>query len=239
MAEIADHSKDPVKAAAFARAFLGAYLTPAFGARSKSEIDLLVFSALIDAKMIDPESPAYELSRTLNITPSRVRALVFNWQLRSEAFRSDLTQRLRDALQRTRFGKDGTFLTFGVESPILKEEIIARLKRRGVFSDATFSREIVRLPVEAFVEFLDDLVDDKAKRDFKQRLVKDGLVKDASFKAVAMGVLGKLGEKVAGEAGDAVAKEIVEGVGPLVKMLTGLFKGDGGDAADAVKVLIA
>jgi hypothetical protein len=58
---------------AFATAFVAAYITPAFGARSKAEIDLLVFSCLISANAIDPASPIYEISRALNITPSRAR----------------------------------------------------------------------------------------------------------------------------------------------------------------------
>ena len=55
------------------------------------------------------------------------------------------------ALKKTRFSKDGTLLTFGIESPLLKEEVTARLKRKGIFADAAFSRELVKLPVEAFV----------------------------------------------------------------------------------------
>lgn len=230
---------DSSKGAAFASKFLAAYLDPAFGAKSKSELDLLVFSTLIDAGLLDPDRPIYELSRALNITPARVRALVFNWQLRSDAFRSNLNERLVNALQLTRFAKDGTYLSFGIESPILKEEVIARLKQRGVFSDASFSREIVRMPVEAFVEFLDDLVDDQTKAAFKKTLVKDGLAPDTSFKAVTVGVLGKLGEKIIGEAGNAVAKEIVGGAEPLVKMLTSLFTGKGEEAAKSVSAIIA
>ena len=36
---------------------MAGYPNPAFGARSKSEIDLLVFSCLIEAKAIDPDGP--------------------------------------------------------------------------------------------------------------------------------------------------------------------------------------
>jgi hypothetical protein len=58
----------PAAAQKFAGVFIEAYLTPAFGARSKSEIDLLVFTWLIEAKVIDPprpstKSPARSISR--------------------------------------------------------------------------------------------------------------------------------------------------------------------------------
>jgi len=46
----------PPAAVAFCNAFIASYLTPAFGALSKSEIDLLVFSSLIAAVAIDPRT---------------------------------------------------------------------------------------------------------------------------------------------------------------------------------------
>jgi hypothetical protein len=184
----------PASAQKFASTFVEAYLSPAFGARSKSEIDILVFTCLIDAKAIDPDAPIYDLARTLNITPARARALILSWQLRWTPTQADLRQSIVDALKKTRFSKDGTLLTFGVESPLLKEDIAARLKRKGVFPDASFSKELVKLPVEAFVEFLDEIVDERTKKEVRATLVKDKQLPDTSFKALATGVLTKLGE---------------------------------------------
>lgn len=229
--------KDPAKATLFAEHFTEGYLTPAFGARSKSEIDLLVFTALIKAGAIDPTGPVYELSRALNVTPARARSLIFNWQLRDPSLRNDLGASLREALQKTRFSKDGTLLTFGIESPLLKEEVIARLKAKGVFADSTFSKDIVRMPIEAFVEFLDELIDPETKKQFTERLTKDKQLKDKSFKAITSEVLGKLGEKVAGEVGKEVAADIVGGATSLAKefggVLFGLLKSNGHNAAAA------
>ena len=42
------------------------------------------------------------------------------------------------ALKKTRFQRRRQTTTFGIESPLLKEEITARLKRKGVFTDASF-----------------------------------------------------------------------------------------------------
>jgi hypothetical protein len=156
----------PGVAAKFCTSFMGEYLSPAFGARSKSEIDLLVFSCLISSSAIDPDAPIYDIARALNVTPARARSLVMNWQLRTMPAQGDLRDDIVATLKKTRFSKDGTLLTFGVESPLLKEEITARLKRKGTFPDASFSKELVKLPVEAFVEFLDDIVDVKTKKEF-------------------------------------------------------------------------
>ena len=229
----------PANALKFCELFFTGYAAPAFGARSKSEIDLLVFTCLIEAKAIDPEAPIYDIARALNITPTKVRSFLFNWQLRTTARDSDLRPALVAALKKTRFNSDGTLLTFGVESPLLKEEITARLKRKGVFSDASFAKEIVRLPVDAFVEFLDDIVDDDTKKAMKETLVKDKQLPDKSFKALATGVLSKLGEKVAGKAGEAIAGELVGEVGKpvakkVVSFITGLLAGDSKGATKGI-----
>lgn len=237
--DIARSLAKPASASTFATAFIDAYLTPAFGARSKSEIDLLVFSCLIAAGAIDPALPTYDIARALNITPSRVRGLLLNWQLRNIARDSDFRPAIVAALGKTRFSSDGTLISFGIESPLLKEEIAARLRSKGVFSDASFSKDIVRMPVDAFVEFLDEIVDENTKDAVRQTLVKDKQLPDRSFKALATGVLSKLGEKVAGEAGKAIAGELVGEIGKpvakkVVAFVTSLVSGDAKGAAKSI-----
>lgn len=229
----------PGNAAKFTTAFITGYLSPAFGAHSKSEIDRLVFSCLVEAGAIDPDAPAYDLARALNVTPTRVRNLVLNWQLRSRSQQIDMRDEIVAALKKTRFSGDGKSLTFGVESPLLKEEITARLKRKGVFPDASFSKELLKLPIDAFVEFLDELVDDKTKEQVKDALVKNKQLPDRSFKALATGVLGKLGEKVAGKVGRDLASEVVVSVGKsaaekAVGFVVGLLKGDAKGATKGI-----
>jgi hypothetical protein len=120
---------------------------------------------------------------------------------------------------------------------LLKEEITARLKRKGVFTDASFWKELIKLPVEAFVEFLDDVVDSETKKQVKKTLVEDKQLPDKSFKALATGVLAKLGEKVAGEAGKELAGEIVGNVAkPAAEKAIGFVMGLlTGDAKSATK----
>jgi hypothetical protein len=227
----------------FIDAFLEGYLTPAFGARSKSEIDLLVFTALVHAGAIDADAPIYDIARSFNLTTTRTRSLVLNWQLRSAQLAENLDGRLIKSMQKTRFSKDGSFLTFGVESPLLREEIEARLKRNGVFADASFQKDIVRMSVEAFVEFLDELLPDDVKEDVRKLLIKDKQLPDKSFKALAKGVLGKLGEKVMGEIGKEVAGDVVAGAGAIAgpaaervsNFIAGLLQGKGEQAADAIQ----
>jgi hypothetical protein len=218
-------------ASKFASSFVDGYLSPAFGAKSKSEIDLLVFGCLIEAGVIDPNTPIYDIARALNITPARTRSLILNWQLRAASHQADLRPAIANAVKRTHFSKDGTMLAFGIENPLLREDIIARLKRKGVFADTSFQKELVRMPVEAFVEFLDDILDEETKKQVKTTLVNDKQLPNTSFKALAKGVLAKLGEKVAGEAGEEIVGEIVEKASKpaaerAIKFVMGLLAGD-------------
>jgi hypothetical protein len=199
--------------------FVEAYLSPAFGSLPKSEIDLLVFSSMIKAGALTPSAPIYDIARAFNITPTRVRSMILNWQLRTYQSGFDLKPALIEALGKTRFTKDGTYMAFGIESPLVREAIIAGLKAKGVFADASFSREIVRLPVHAFVDFLDGLVDKDTQKSFLEKMVKDKVLEDTTFAGIAKGVLSKLVKKVAGDAlGDAVADEVK---GFLISLLKG------------------
>jgi hypothetical protein len=82
-----------------------------------------------------------------------------------------------------------------VENPLLKEEIVASLRRKGFFPDASFAKEIIKLAVEGLVEFLDEILDDKTKADVRTALVKDKQLPDKSFKALATGFSPSLGRK--------------------------------------------
>ena len=206
------------KAASFSCQFVRAFTTPAFGALSKTEVDNLVFALLIEAGALDPKSQIYEIARDLNVTPAKARNLLFQWQLRSVRDADALTDDLVEAVRSVRFAKDGDLLVFGIESPLLREEFRSRLKRTGVYADTSFSSELVRLPLQHFVEFLDSFVDEEKKQTIRRGLVRDGRLKDRSFRALALRVLSDLAKKLAGEA----AGEITELFGDTVRgLITG------------------
>src|ERR1700760_2652525 len=73
---------DKAAAATFAQKFLEAYTATAFGVLPKTEIDLLVFTLLVQAGVIDANGPIYRTARALNITPAKARGLLFQYQLR-------------------------------------------------------------------------------------------------------------------------------------------------------------
>ena len=200
----------------FSRKFVEGFAKPAFGAISKTEVDNLVFALLIEVGALDPKSQAYEIARDLNVTPAKARNLLFQWQLRSLGDGTALKDDLIAALGTVRFAKEGNLLVFGIESPLLREELRSRLKRMGVYADTSFSSELVRLSVKHFVDFLDAFLDEDTKKAMHQALIDDGQLQDKSFKAVAFRILKGVAKKAAGEAGDELADLFGEAVRGLV-----------------------
>jgi hypothetical protein len=222
--------EDTDTAKRFCRRFIEVFAVPAFGAISKAEIDNLVFELLIDAKVIKSTSQVFEIARDLNVTPAKARALLFQWQLRNLGGGSALKSDLIAALNSVRFAKDGAFIVFGVESPLLREELRSRLKRMGVYADASFSTEMVRLSVKHFVEFLDAFLDEGEKRKMHGALIKDGQLKDSSFKAVAFRILKGVAKKAAGEVGGELT-DLFE------KAVQGILSGDADSVKKAVETI--
>lgn len=72
---------DDELAAAFGRRFMEAYASSAFGVLPKREIDLAIFSFLIQNDVVDADGSMYRLARALNLTPARARSLLFEYQI--------------------------------------------------------------------------------------------------------------------------------------------------------------
>lgn len=218
---------DDAKCAAFAKGFIRELVEPAFGARSKGEIEALAIRHLVAAGFLNPDGAAYAVARALNVSSAKARNIILQYQLRTNLADADLDEKLRTTLAATRYGRDGTYLAFGLESPILQEHLFARLKERKTFADTSFSKEIVRLPVEAFVDFVGwrfPTESETVRRD----LVKAKLIEDTSFTGVAKGImrtlLVKVGDKALGNLGDVAADRLSE-------FIKSLLTGDGGGAA--------
>lgn len=115
--DLKKHLGRPEIGATFAAAFAERYFAVAFGSTPKSELDQLVFDALIEVEAIDPQGPIYEIARALRITPARARSLLFQHQLRHDD--QDLDQRVLKTLSEAKFSIDDRRLSFGVESPLV------------------------------------------------------------------------------------------------------------------------
>src|SRR5580704_1494175 len=205
--------------ARFARGFLDRCLTPAFGSLTKSELDLLVFSLLHEVGYLRPSDSQYDIARRLRVTPTRVRSLTMQMELRDTSqTEASLVSRIVDCLSTARFVKDGAMISFGVEDPLLSADIAARLKSLGAITDSSFNREIVKVPRDAFADLVSTLLPPDRRELVRKALIQAG-VPDGSWKGVLRGALAKAAEKIAGAAGEEATKEIQDLAGPAIKDL--------------------
>jgi len=200
-------------AAAFGREFLKAFIVPALGVLPKTEIDLLVFTLLVRAGAVDPNGSIYALARVLNITPAKARSLIFQYQLRhvSEA---ETDTAVLITLAKARYWKDGTNLAFGVESPLVRAAIAAKMRERGVFTDISLSGDILKVSPDQFGEVIAALLPSDIAKALAKKLKKQGVDEGAVRKAIK-------------DYGAKIAEDFIkdEGKGLLKDLMTNLWQG--------------
>ena len=196
----------------FTKDFLTAFLEPSYGAISKTEIDNQVFTSLVKCGAIDSKSQVYDIARQLNVTPSKARNLLFQYQIRQSKDDNTLRQEISETFRGMRFHKDGDYISFGVESPILREEIKSSFKKIKFFPDGSFSSEIIRVPIDGLVEFIDTFLSEEEERDLLAVLKTGNHIPDDSLKNIAKTVLKKLGKAALSEVGEQLAERTVDHV---------------------------
>lgn len=165
---------DDKRAAAFARSFLRSYLVPALGVLPKTEIDLWVFTFLVEAKAVDPNGSIFTLARSLNITPAKARSLIFQYQLR-HVTEADTDKEVLKTIASARYWKEGSNLAFGVESPLVRAAISAKMRERGVFADVSLSGDILKVSPEQFGDVLVTLLPADVAKELAKKLSKQGV----------------------------------------------------------------
>lgn len=136
--------------------FLNFYLTPAFGSRSKSEIDLKVFELLLKSGLI--EYDCYKISIKLKITPVKARNLMLNARLRSlsnEIAEDEYDKRFIELLKSLKFKvsqHNSDIILFYVPDPLFREYIKFFFKQRDIIWDSSFNSEIVKVRLDDFLD---------------------------------------------------------------------------------------
>ena len=171
--------------------FFEFYTTPAFGARSKSEIDLKVFELLGKCGWIDDDY--YNVSRKLKITPTRAKNLILNAKLRAESqlnteeMYNHFLEKIKELGYKTD-SKNNSIIIFSLPDMLLREYLKFKLRSVGKIWDSSFNSELVRVSVD---DFLDIVSDADLKRKIKCQDVRNK-IKDAiigHLKANPIGVL--------------------------------------------------
>lgn len=207
--------------------------TPAFGSLPKRELDLLLLDALIAVGYLAENADLYTLVRRLRITRSRARGLLYERELRRLNSHS-LDALVREALQQPLLQKQGDVFCLEIENPLVADHLRSLLRELGYPTDGSFSPSLVRMSVDAGAALIERFVEAKDREALRKALVAAG-APDKSLRGVLVGVLKKLGSKVAGEAGDALAESSAEFIKPILDVSKGaikakmgpLFKSDG------------
>jgi hypothetical protein len=208
-----------------------------FGALPKSELDLALFRGLIDAQILDPGAPIFELARTLKITPTRVRSLLYRYRLVMQDGDENTTTEVIAALAKTRFELTSKSITFGIEDPYIRDSLAADLKARGVFADTSFNPETVRLSLDAFVGFVESTLSPEDRTRILRALTKDTKVDLNKFTSILKSMLAHFGKRLVGDIADEAAGIVVDGAADLVKaagkFTIGLITGNAEDVGAA------
>lgn len=171
--------------------FFEFYTTPAFGARSKSEIDLKVFELLGKCGYIDDDY--YNVSRKLKITPTRAKNLILNAKLRAESqlntkeTYNKFLGEIKELGYKTD-SKNNSIIIFSLSDMLLREYLKFKLRSVGKIWDSSFNSELVRVSVDDFLDIVSDAdLKRKIKRQDVRNKIKDAII--GHLKANPIGVL--------------------------------------------------
>lgn len=198
---------------------LARYLTPTFGALTKRDIDLLIFTALERIGYLEPDPSLYALVQKLRVTRAKARSLLYERELQRMGER-DLDEKVRQALRRPLIQKQGELFVLEIDNPLVIDHLRARVQMLGYASDSSFSSSLVKLSDDAIIALLDSMLDDKHKERVRKEWIKAGLP-DKSFQGVMKDIFKALAKKVADEAGSRIVEDVF---GP---MIDGTFDGIG------------
>jgi len=220
-------SEDEDKSKTFTKDFLEVFLNPSFSAISKIEIDNLVFKILIETEVINEKDQVYNIAKQLNITPTKARNLLFQYELRQIKNEETLKAEIISAFEGIKFSKDGEYISLGIESPILKEEIKSRFKELKHFPDSSFASEILRISPSGLIDFIDSFLDEPTKNSLERVLKRAGHIPDSTLKGMSINVVKVLAKVAAGKAGEELASQAIDQAAPLaIKFLQNMMKGD-------------
>lgn len=194
---------------------LDSYLNPAFGAMSKRDFDILLFMKLQKLAVIDKNPEIYGLVSSLRVTRSKARVLLYESKLR-QSTAEDLKEELKEILINPIFLKDNDKIGIEIGNPFLIDYLRDKLKGLGYITDSSFSPELVKLSVDAFVALFESYLPTESKSALMNTLIEVGAKADTSFNGVFKSVLKKLGTKLADKAGEGLAESIGDFLNPII-----------------------
>mgnify|MGYP003504140188 FL=1 len=190
------------------------YLTPAFAALPKNEVELLVLDALEQVGAISADPQVYELVSKLKVTRPKARRLIYDRELRHSSS-ADLDAKVKALLKRPLLQKQGELFVLEVENPLVSDHLRDKVQQLGYVSDGSFSPSLIKLGLEAITALIASLLSTAEQEQVRLALVAAG-APDGSFKGVLKATLKKLASKVAADSGEALLDKAAGYLAPIV-----------------------
>jgi hypothetical protein len=121
--------------------FMQQYMSPAFGALPKNEVELIVLNILEQVRAIESNPEVYELVSKLKVTRSKARSLIYDRELRKST-ESDLNEKVKSILKKPLLQKNGELFVLDVENPLVLDHLRSKVQKLGYVSDGSFSPSI-------------------------------------------------------------------------------------------------
>ncbi|MFG6178932.1 hypothetical protein ACGTN6_16980 [Halomonas sp. THAF12] len=194
--------------------FLQSYMTPAFGALPKNEVELIVLNVLEKLNAIDEEPELYELVSKLKVTRSKARGLIYDRELRRSS-EEELDGKVKALLKKPLIQKNGDLYVLEVENPLVSDHLRSKVQKLGYVSDGSFSPSIVKLGLDAVAALIESYLTEQERDDVKGALVAAG-APDTSFKGVIKATFKKVAGKVASDTGEALMEKASDFISPII-----------------------
>ena len=202
------------KAKAVLAQLLERYLTPAFAALPKNEVELLVLDALEQVGAISADPQLYELVSKLKVTRAKARRLIYDRELRHSSS-ADLDAKVKALLKRPLLQKQGELFVLEVENPLVSDHLRDKVQQLGYVSDGSFSPSLIKLGLEAITALIADLLRADEQEQVRLALIAAG-APDGSFRGVLKATLKKVASKVAADSGEALMDKAAGYLAPIV-----------------------
>lgn len=203
------------------------YSNPSFGSSSKRDIDILLFSALQDLGIIEPNPQIYDVVRLLHITRSKARNLIYESALRRQAnedIEVQLQNELKRLIVRPIFLREGDKVCIEIDNPLVVDYIRHKLKELNHITDGSFSPELVKMTCTAFSDLYSSLLPDESLTLINEKFILLGLKQDKSPKAIILTILKAIGRVALGKVGEELADYTTKVAGELGNWIQGVFE---------------
>ena len=211
--------------------FLQSYMSPAFGALPKNEVELIVLNVLEKLRAIDDEPELYEFVSKLKVTRSKARGLIYDRELRRYS-EEELNEKVKSLLRRPLIQKNGDLYVLEVENPLVSDHLRSKVQKLGFVSDGSFSPSIIKLGLDAITALIESYFSDQEKIDVRAALVAAG-APDTSFTGVLKATLKRVASKVASDTGEALMEKASDFISPIIGASIGLITQKAGELFDS------